>query len=75
MISVLDIEIMFIFSMYDVCFLDCNCQTQGTIALVCGKTDGECLCNKNIVGENCDRCADGFFGFPECTKGNFNSLV
>ena len=29
-------------------------------------TINECYCKSNIIGDMCDKCIDGFFGFPNC---------
>ena len=30
-----------------------------------------CTCKANIVGDRCDKCTEGFSGFPSCTAGKF----
>ena len=35
-------------------------------------TINECYCKSNIIGDMCDKCIDGFFGFPNCQSKWFN---
>ena len=51
-------------------FLECDCQTGGTIDQICGKSDGKCLCKTNVDGTKCDQCKGGFYGYPQCDKSN-----
>lgn len=45
----------------------CNCQSEFTDG-TCEDLTGRCLCKPNYTGENCDLCASGFIGFPECYR-------
>lgn len=27
---------------------------------------GQCPCKTNFAGKNCDKCADGYYNFPDC---------
>ena len=49
---------------------ECACNTQGTIdnSSSCDLKTGQCSCGPNITGRQCDRCEDGFYGFPNCKK-------
>ena len=47
-------------------FVHCNCQKEGSKSLKCDKRDGKCQCKAYIVGDKCDKCADGFYDFPNC---------
>lgn len=29
---------------------------------------GRCLCKPQFAGENCDRCADGYYYYPQCIR-------
>ena len=31
--------------------------------------EGQCKCKPNFEGEKCDKCANGYFGLPDCTTG------
>ncbi|XP_058499238.1 laminin subunit alpha-5 isoform X1 [Solea solea] len=46
----------------------CNCSRPGIVATdsSCDTLNGQCRCKNNIVGRQCDRCAPGFYGFPNC---------
>ncbi|XP_041655744.1 laminin subunit alpha-5 isoform X2 [Cheilinus undulatus] len=52
----------------------CNCSHSGIIApdVSCDTTSGQCRCKNNIVGRQCDRCAPGFYGYPNCRPCNCN---
>lgn len=44
----------------------CQCFRRGTLqlpsgTLQCDQVSGQCECKPNVMGNNCDRCLDGFF--------------
>ena len=46
----------------------CNCDPTGTRrdengTLICDAVGGQCECKANVIGQRCDRCAPGSFGF------------
>jgi laminin alpha 3/5 len=48
---------------------ECKCNAQGsTNAYQCAPFGGQCDCKPNVIGRSCERCAPGFFGFPECRQ-------
>ena len=50
-------------------YLDCKCDLEGSTGINCDY-DGKCNCaNGNVIGDKCDSCADGLYGFPQCTQG------
>ncbi|XP_030666503.1 laminin subunit alpha-3 isoform X2 [Nomascus leucogenys] len=53
----------------------CNCSRRGTIEAAmpeCDRDSGQCRCKPRITGRQCDRCASGFYHFPECVPCNCN---
>ena len=48
--------------------LECDCKKSGTTDLICGKSNGKCLCKHNVDGEKCERCKHGFYDHPKCEK-------
>ena len=57
------------FSLFQTGNVDCNCDLEGSIGNNCDDY-GKCTCaNENVIGDKCNSCADGFFGFPQCTQG------
>uniref|UniRef100_A0A3Q2VJ13 Laminin, alpha 5 n=1 Tax=Haplochromis burtoni TaxID=8153 RepID=A0A3Q2VJ13_HAPBU len=52
----------------------CNCSHAGIIApdVSCDTLSGQCRCQNNIVGRQCDRCAPGFYGYPNCRPCDCN---
>ena len=41
----------------------------GSIDNVCDVGNGKCTCKNNITGHNCDKCIEGYHGYPECEPG------
>ncbi|XP_060030064.1 laminin subunit alpha-3 [Erinaceus europaeus] len=53
----------------------CNCSRKGTVGAVtpeCDRDHGQCRCKPRITGQQCDRCAPGFYRFPECIPCHCN---
>ncbi|XP_037101771.1 laminin subunit alpha-5 isoform X1 [Syngnathus acus] len=52
----------------------CNCSRSGIVApdASCDKLSGQCRCKNNVVGRQCDRCASGFHGYPNCQPCDCN---
>lgn len=53
---------------------DCNCDISGTVAEVCDKSLGKCLCKEGYGGPKCDQCLPGFYNYPECIPCNCSTL-
>ena len=50
-------------------YVDCKCDSKGSIGNNCDDY-GKCTCaNENVIGDKCNSCADGYYGFPQCTQG------
>ena len=44
----------------------CGCNANGSINQTCNNV-GNCTCKSALItGAKCDRCLDGYFGFPDC---------
>ncbi|XP_054633682.1 laminin subunit beta-2 isoform X1 [Dunckerocampus dactyliophorus] len=43
--------------------LPCNCHPQGSISSVCDVRGGQCRCRPNVIGQRCEQCAFGTYGF------------
>lgn len=46
----------------------CDCDPTGTRrdvngTLICDSVGGQCQCKENVMGQRCDRCAPGSYGF------------
>ncbi|XP_069382509.1 laminin subunit alpha-5 isoform X2 [Paralichthys olivaceus] len=52
----------------------CNCSRPGIDSpdVSCDTLSGQCRCKNNIVGRQCDRCAPGFYGYPNCRPCDCN---
>ncbi|XP_044630418.2 laminin subunit alpha-3 isoform X1 [Equus asinus] len=53
----------------------CNCSRRGTLEAAtpeCDRDHGQCRCKPRITGRQCDRCASGFYHFPECIPCHCN---
>uniref|UniRef100_A0A493TP70 Laminin subunit alpha 3 n=1 Tax=Anas platyrhynchos platyrhynchos TaxID=8840 RepID=A0A493TP70_ANAPP len=46
--------------------IPCSCNSEH--AEGCEEGSGRCFCKQNFQGENCERCADGFYSFPFCIR-------
>lgn len=49
-------------------FSACDCNPSGTTGRVCGPTGNQCPCKPNFSGNKCDRCAAGYYGYPQCQR-------
>ncbi|KAK6016818.1 laminin EGF-like protein [Ostertagia ostertagi] len=47
-------------------FSECNCMGAGAKALECDATSGQCPCYANFTARTCDKCAVGFYDYPNC---------
>ncbi|XP_035015327.1 laminin subunit beta-2 [Hippoglossus stenolepis] len=43
--------------------LSCQCDPQGSLSGECGRVGGQCQCKPNVMGQHCDQCAPGTYGF------------
>uniref|UniRef100_A0A671Z2E7 Laminin, alpha 5 n=1 Tax=Sparus aurata TaxID=8175 RepID=A0A671Z2E7_SPAAU len=52
----------------------CNCSRPGIVTpdVSCDTLSGQCRCKNNVVGRQCDRCAPGFYGYPNCRPCDCN---
>ncbi|KAK5860005.1 hypothetical protein PBY51_021515 [Eleginops maclovinus] len=51
----------------------CECSPNGikeNEGLDCDRTTGQCSCKPRIAGRQCDRCAAGYYRFPDCIPCN-----
>ncbi|XP_078071724.1 laminin subunit alpha-3 [Mustelus asterias] len=55
--------------------LSCQCNGEGAISPACNPFGGQCSCWPNIIGRRCDRCATGYFMFPNCRPCNCGSRL
>ena len=58
----------------NISFLECDCDSQGTIKDICVRHNGQCLCRDGFDGKKCEKCGEGFFAFPKCL-GSFQMLL
>uniref|UniRef100_A0A674ELB0 Laminin subunit alpha 3 n=1 Tax=Salmo trutta TaxID=8032 RepID=A0A674ELB0_SALTR len=53
----------------------CDCSPSGVrpnAGRDCDRDTGQCICKPRIGGRQCDRCAAGFYRFPECLPCSCN---
>ena len=62
-------------------FLGCTCDPKGAEGddLCAHNPGGDCQCKAGVTGHNCNRCADGYYGFGEdkrtgCKSMNYSSF-
>ena len=56
-----------IFKIIKLLFIGCTCNPEGSENNLCNVDSGNCYCKtNNIAGVNCEKCAESFFGFPNC---------
>ncbi|CAJ0953978.1 unnamed protein product, partial [Mesorhabditis belari] len=48
--------------------LSCDCMAAGSNSFNCEPYGGQCQCKANIIGRRCDRCAPGYYSYPDCLK-------
>uniref|UniRef100_A0A8C4NFL7 Uncharacterized protein n=1 Tax=Eptatretus burgeri TaxID=7764 RepID=A0A8C4NFL7_EPTBU len=46
---------------------ECSC-VHGHTKNTCEQGTGRCFCLSNYAGPRCERCAQGFYGFPQCRR-------
>uniref|UniRef100_A0A7N6F819 Laminin subunit alpha 3 n=1 Tax=Anabas testudineus TaxID=64144 RepID=A0A7N6F819_ANATE len=54
---------------------DCKCSPRGIEYRAgpdCDRITGQCSCKPRIGGRQCDRCAAGYYRFPDCVPCNCN---
>ena len=44
----------------------CDCNPQGSLDFACADYGGQCKCKPNVIGRSCERCASGYYNFPDC---------
>jgi len=47
------------------CVVACGCDEVGREVDDCDNS-GQCICKQSFTGRTCDRCAAGFYRYPEC---------
>ena len=43
----------------------CECNPIGSLDQYCNPDSGQCSCQANVIGQQCDQCADGFYDFAD----------
>ncbi|KAK6016816.1 laminin EGF-like protein, partial [Ostertagia ostertagi] len=44
----------------------CDCNPKGSESFCCDEYGGQCKCKANIIGRRCERCAPGYYNYPDC---------
>ena len=45
----------------------CDCDEDGSRDVSCDDDTGKCSCKASIIGDKCNFCTQGYYGFPHCT--------
>jgi len=48
----------------------CGCEEDGVTEDFCNRETGVCHCRNNVVGHDCESCAEGYTNYPYCNKCN-----
>ncbi|KAM7379372.1 hypothetical protein PAMP_004930 [Pampus punctatissimus] len=48
--------------------LPCNCDKSGSRGTTCDPVGGQCPCRQHVIGQQCTKCATGYYGFPYCRQ-------
>ena len=51
---------------FNVLFIDCACNAEGSADGTCENDSGKCNCKDNVVGNKCTECVSEYYGFPDC---------
>ena len=56
-------------------FVECTCDPKGAEGddLCAHNPDGDCRCKAGVIGDNCEKCADGYYGFGEDPRAGCKS--
>ena len=49
-----------------ICISACNCHPIGALDSFCEVQTGQCNCQENAYGRQCDECQPGYWNFPNC---------
>lgn len=54
------------------CPIECDCNQIGALDNECDLITGQCKCQANTYGRECDQCQPGFWNFTSCEQCNCN---
>ena len=85
-VPAIHVYLRFIFELYFICRCNagyfsypycfpCTCNVNGTQGDVCEVGGGQCPCKPQYQGTNCDQCAYGYYGFPDCQRECFHMFM
>ena len=49
-------------------FFHCRPDEQGRPLCASDTVEEQCLCKRNFDGQFCEKCATGYYNFPDCTR-------
>lgn len=56
-------------------FLDCECNSVGSVSQVCDKESGNCTCKSKYSGRTCNQCEAGYYEYPTCKRKSLIKLI
>ena len=48
------------------CCVACGCMEPGSLTSDCDVSTGQCRCQGNFAGQYCEKCAPGYYQYPDC---------
>ena len=58
-------------------YLACLCNNEGSLNnTICDVKTGQCRCKNDLIsGQQCNRCVEGYYNFPQCKGISFQIFL
>ena len=69
-------HIQYHYMLFILWYLACLCNNEGSLNnTICDVKTGQCSCKNDLIaGQQCDRCTDGYYNFPQCKGISFQTF-